>query len=101
MLIGHTSEGELRDDKRTPRNLRELEAEGTAMLVCAALQLPGVDESRAYMQHWYGAGQPVPEASARKMFKAADAILRAGRKDPHADERPDRVHHRDAPDGVA
>ena len=45
----------------------------------AALQLPGIEESRAYIQHWYGTGQPVPEASARRIFKAADAILRAGR----------------------
>jgi antirestriction protein ArdC len=79
VIIGHTSESELTDDERTPRNIREVEAEATAMLCCAALQLPGIEESRAYIQHWYGAGQPIPEASARRIFKAADAILRAGR----------------------
>src|SRR5262245_48261166 len=82
VLIGHTAEAETRDDERTARNIQELEAEATAMLVCDALQLPGLEESRGYIQHWYGAGQIVPEASARKIFKAADAILRAGRKDP-------------------
>lgn len=79
VIVGHTAEAEMRDDERTLRNIRELEAEATAMLVCAALQLPGVEESRAYIQHWYGTGQPVPEASARRIFKAADQILRAGR----------------------
>jgi antirestriction protein ArdC len=84
VLIGHTAEAEMRDDDRTPRDIRELEAEATAMLCCAALQLPGVEESRAYIQHWFGTGQPVPEVSARRIFKAADAILRAGRPDPPA-----------------
>ena len=84
VLIGHTAEAEMRDDERTPRDVRELEAEATAMLCCAALQLPGIEESRAYIQHWYGTGQPVPEASARRIFKAADQILRAGK--PASDE---------------
>jgi antirestriction protein ArdC len=57
VLIGHTAEADMRDDERTPRNVRELEAEATAI----------------------GTGQPVPEASARRIFKTADAILRAGR----------------------
>lgn len=85
VVIGHTAEAEMRDDERTPRNLRELEAEATAMLVCAALGLPGIAESRAYCQHWYGQGHPVPEASARKILKAADQILRAGRQEQPTD----------------
>lgn len=79
VIIGHTSEGQLNDDDRTPRNIRELEAEATAMLVCAALGLPGIEEARGYVQHWFGSGEPVPEASARRIFKAADAILKAGK----------------------
>jgi antirestriction protein ArdC len=91
VLIGHTAEGELRDGERTPRNMRELEAEATAMLCCAALNLPGLDEARGYMQAWYGAGQPIPEASARKIFKAADAILRAGQEEQH-EPTPNPLH---------
>ena len=83
--LGHTAEAEMRDDERTPRNIRELEAEAVAMLCCAALNLPGLDDSRGYIQHWYGAGQPIPEASARKIFKCADAILRAGRTETPTD----------------
>ncbi len=79
VLLGHTSEGEMSDSDRTPRSIRELEAESTAMLCCAALGLPGLDESRGYIQAWYGSNQEIPEASARKIFKTADQILKAGR----------------------
>jgi antirestriction protein ArdC len=85
VVLGHTAEAEMRDDDRTPRNIRELEAEATAMLCCAALQLPGIDEARGYIQHWYGGGQPIPETNARRIFKAADAILRAGRQETPSD----------------
>jgi antirestriction protein ArdC len=80
VVIGHTAESEMHDDERTPRSIRELEAEATAMLCCAALGLPGIEDSRAYVQHWYGTGEPVPEASARRIFRTADQILRAGRE---------------------
>lgn len=78
VLLGHTAEAERRDDERTPRDIREVEAEAVAMLCCAALNLPGIDDARGYIQHWNRTGQPIPEATARKIFKTADAILRAG-----------------------
>ena len=93
VIIGHTAEGDLRDDERTPRNLRELEAEATAMLVCAALNLPGLEEARGYIQHWVGVGANVPECSARRIFKAADAILRAGREGTPHESTPDSLQH--------
>ena len=43
VLLGHTNEGTLNDDERTPRNLRECEAESVALLCLAALDLPGID----------------------------------------------------------
>ena len=98
VLIGHTAEAEQRDDERTPRNIRELEAEATAMLVCAALQIPGVEDSRGYIQHWYGTGQPIPEASARKIFTTADAIIRAGREDTTRNAGSDSVQDLGEPD---
>jgi antirestriction protein ArdC len=79
IVLGHTAEGELQDDERTPRNLREVEAEATALLICAALNQPGVDCCRGYIQHWYD-GHEIPEANARRILKAADQILRAGRE---------------------
>jgi len=79
VLLGHTSEAEMADDDRTPRSLREVEAESVAMLCCAALDLPGADDARGYIQHWNRTGEAIPEASARKILKTADQILKAGR----------------------
>lgn len=84
VLLGHTAEAAQTDGERTPRSLREVEAESVAMLVCAALELPGIEYSRGYIQAWNADGQPIPERSAAKIFKAADQILRAGR--PAADK---------------
>jgi hypothetical protein len=81
VLLGHTAEHEQADGELTPRSLREVEAEGVAMLVCAALQLPGIEYSRGYIQAWNRDGQPIPERSAARIFKTADQILRAGRPD--------------------
>lgn len=86
VLLGH-AEAAQTDGELTPRSLREVEAESVAMLVCAALQLPGVEYSRGYIQHWNAGGQPIPERSAAKIFKTADHILRAGRPADTADEQ--------------
>jgi antirestriction protein ArdC len=78
VLLGHTMEGEQNDGELTPRNLHECEAEAVAMLCCAALELPGVEFSRGYIQAWWGAGNPIPGRSAHRILKAADQILKAG-----------------------
>lgn len=92
VLLGHTREAvELADDERTPRSLREVEAESVAMLVCDALGMEGADNSRAYIQSWGERGgiADIPEKSAQKIMKAADQILRAGRG-----EKPNHRHTR-------
>ena len=58
--------------------LRECEAEAVALLFCAVLELPGIDEARGYIQHWWGQGHEIPEPSARRILKVADQILKAG-----------------------
>jgi hypothetical protein len=78
VLLGHTAEGEQRDGELTPRDLRECEAEAVALLCCAALDLPGIEESRGYIQSWWGHGNPIPERSAQRVLKVADQILKAG-----------------------
>ena len=79
VVLGHTSEGvEYSDGEITPRNLRECEAEAVALLCCASLDLPGVEESRGYIQNWWGTGNPIPERSAQRIFKVADQILKTG-----------------------
>jgi antirestriction protein ArdC len=85
VLLGHTAEGAQADGEITPRNLRECEAEAVALLCCAALDLPGVEHCRGYIQSWWRAGNPIPERSAQRVLKAADQILRAGRE-----QAPDR-----------
>jgi hypothetical protein len=78
ILLGHTSEAAQHDDELTPRNLRECEAEAVALLCCSALDLPGIECSRGYIQGWWGQGNPIPERSAQRVLKVADQILRAG-----------------------
>jgi antirestriction protein ArdC len=85
VLLGHTSEGDQADGENTPRNLRECEAEAVALLCCAALQLPGVESARGYIQSWWGHGNPIPERSAQRILKAADQILKAGTTNESAD----------------
>ncbi len=76
VVLGHTSEGSLNDgSERTPRNMREVEAESVALLCCESLGLPGAEFSRGYIQSW---GSEIPERSAQKIFHAADLILKAG-----------------------
>jgi antirestriction protein ArdC len=84
VLLGHTSEGEQNDGERTPRNLRECEAEAVALVCCAALELPGVEYARGYIQSWWGHGNPIPERSAQRILKVADQILKAGTTEPEA-----------------
>lgn len=77
--ILHTGTTGTPDTKDLPRSLREVEAEGTALLCLDALNLPGAEFCRGYIQHWYP-GSTIPEASAGRIFRAADAILRASRE---------------------
>ena len=79
VVLGHTPSAMNDSGERTPRDIRELEAECTAMLVCASLNLPGVEESRGYIQSWYH-DNTVPEHSAQRIFSAADKILKAGQR---------------------
>lgn len=81
VLLNHTAErGDDRPD--LPKTLTEAEAEAVALLCLEALHLPGAEYARGYIQSWYGAGNPLPEHSAQRIFKAADTILRAGRSEP-------------------
>jgi hypothetical protein len=77
IVLGHTSEGMMSDSETTPRDIREVEAEATAYILCSLLDLPGQHESRGYIQHWL-AGADVTERSAQRIFSAADKILKAG-----------------------
>ena len=81
-MLGHTVEAEagLSDSEPTPRSLREVEAEAVALVCLEALELPGAEHCRGYIQHWneHRGAEPIPERSAQRIFKAADQILKAG-----------------------
>jgi hypothetical protein len=84
VILGHTSEADFTDTERTPKNLREVEAEAVALLCCEALDLEGADYCRGYIQNWLCSAigynrDAIPEKSAQKIFHAADQMLRAGR----------------------
>ncbi|MGH9871665.1 MAG: ArdC-like ssDNA-binding domain-containing protein [Pyrinomonadaceae bacterium] len=83
VVIGHTLEADFADTEKTPRSLREVEAEAVALLCCEALSLGGADYARGYIQNWMYQGigfdaDAIPEKSAQKIFRAADQILKAG-----------------------
>lgn len=77
VVLGHTVDSALTDSEATPRDIKEVEAESVAFILCNILDLPGKDESRGYIQHWLS-GQEINEKSAQKIFAAADKILKAG-----------------------
>ncbi len=93
VILGHTTEADFTDTERTPKNLREVEAEAVALLCCEALNLEGPDYCRGYIQNWlYGRkgydAEAIPEKSAQKIFRAADQILRAGRLQAEHETQP-------------
>lgn len=71
--------------ERDVHDLREVEAEAATYLVLASLGLDGLESARAYVQS-YLKGQAVPERNAKRIFQAADKILRAGRTSTAASE---------------
>jgi len=92
VVLGHTSEASFTDTERTPKNLREVEAEAVALLCCEALNLEAATFCRGYIQNWLNPaigynGEGIPEKSAQKIFRAADQILRAGRSDDDTEPR--------------
>lgn len=78
IVLGHCAEHTMSDDNnKTPLDIKEVEAESVAYILCSILDLPGLTESRGYIQHWLN-HQQIPEKSAQKIFSAADKILKAG-----------------------
>ena len=76
VMLGHTAE-RMTDSERTPKDIREVEAESTAYILCALLGLPGLDESRGYIQSWLNQ-QQLSDKSIMRIFGAANNIMTAG-----------------------
>jgi hypothetical protein len=78
VVLGHTAEQAFHDDERTPRDIREVEAESVAYICCTMLGLPGLAECRGYIQSWLN-GASITDKTAQRIFGAAEKILKAGR----------------------
>jgi antirestriction protein ArdC len=85
VVLGHTGEGTMADDERTPRDVREVEAESVAYICCSVLGLPGLHECRGYIQGWLSGGG-ITDKSAQRIFGAAERILKAGRASVEAQQ---------------
>jgi antirestriction protein ArdC len=78
VVLGHTTSETLVDDERTPRHLREVEAESVALICCETLGLDGAEFCRGYIQHWLKTEKEIPNHNAARIFTAANSILKAG-----------------------
>lgn len=78
VVLGHTKEETMSDMGMLSRDVKEVEAESVAYILCSLLSLPGLDESRGYIQSWLR-GANISDKSAQKIFSAADKILKAGK----------------------
>jgi antirestriction protein ArdC len=88
VILDHTAEQlTLVDEESTPRSLREVEAEATAMICLEALGLEGSEYCRGYIQHWLRGEKEITTQSAKKIFAAATAILKAGQTQVHSVRR--------------
>jgi antirestriction protein ArdC len=76
-LLHHDQEH--REGRELPRSMKEVEAEAVALICLEALALDGAVFARGYIQSWL-CGEAIPEQNARRIFHAADSILRAGRE---------------------
>ena len=88
----HSTEAQMADGDLMRKDIKEAEAEAVAYLCCATLGLPGLEESRDYIQGWLGSTEQSEEfgkKSASRVFSAADKILKAGIKSAKGEE----VHH--------
>ncbi len=77
ILLGHTKEEALTDNKDLPLNLMEVEAEATALLCLESLGLNGAEYCRGYIKSWYK-GNNIPDKSAQRIISAAEKILKSG-----------------------
>ncbi len=85
----HSKEAQMADGDLMQKDIKEAEAEAVAYLCCATLGLPGLEESRDYIQGWLGSKERSEEfskKSASRVFSAADKILKAGTKSAKAGE---------------
>jgi len=85
----HTSEAQMADGEVLQKCIKEAEAESVAYLCCATLELPGLEQSRAYIQDWLEfkeQSEDFQKKSAARIFSAANKILKAGAESAKVEE---------------
>lgn len=86
----HSAEAQMADGEMLHKCIKEAEAESVAYLCCATLELPGLEQSRAYIQNWLNSTEQFLEfrkKSAARVFSAANKILKAGTEAAKAGEK--------------
>lgn len=86
IMCGHFEEGE----RSSHAGVAEFQAEATALLVAKELGVCSEQqeaESRGYIQHHLQTSKPT-ESDIRKVFTAADKILKAGRPEDTTEQEP-------------
>jgi hypothetical protein len=78
VLLAHTNEAALVAEDSTPRSIREVEAEGVALVCLEALGLEGAEFCRGYLKHWLGNRKEIPATSCQKILTASSIIIKAG-----------------------
>lgn len=79
IMLGHTDRA-MADSTVLPRNLREVEAETVAYILCGVFEYTEpMTHSRGYIQHWNKA-EGIPEDSAKRIFKTVTDILKANQE---------------------
>ena len=79
-ILHGNEEVEMVDGASLIKCIKEAEAEATAYLCCAALNLGGLECARGYIQNWLSndSSRELFKKSASRVFSAADKILKAG-----------------------
>ena len=79
----HSEQARIEDAAELTQSLAEVEAESVAYLCCAVLDLPGLEESRGYVQGWLARSgcnaEQFTDQHARRVLGAVDKILKAGK----------------------
>lgn len=77
VVLGHTKESLMSDSEQTPKNIKEVQAESVAYILCSILGVGNLDTCAGYIQLWLN-GEGVSNKDAQQIFASANKILRAG-----------------------
>ena len=77
VVLGHTKEALMSDSEQTPLNIKEVQAESVAYILCSILSVGNLDTCAGYIQSWLK-NEAVGNKEAQQIFSAANKILKAG-----------------------